>query len=294
MESKNDEFELNYPFYINPSYPMKGYYDKEFLNEVKRLYKYINNLETNNTLVYMVIGAAMEELFDMCSESITSSKLDHWMQLFPSWLYNCIANYKDLNIEIIIIAPNRSFNRKSEFFSVPTFIKETNDVFEWEKNNELPSWTSDNVKVNIFYTPMPHDDKNKERKYERFYKRKIPSFSVDYNIVKVTNNDVIFVKKFYDTLKTKIKKIINNGLFLCNSYAVARSSDMYNKFYMFSEIIDIIENMSKNKILLSEWKWTDKENLYYTTEFFNSKKISYVDDINIIKKNNGIYYIHTP
>ena len=88
---------MNYPFFVYPGYPFRGYFNfEEYLSEVIRLDKYIQELKdtcTQNTLLHLTIGAAMEEVADIEDYFKIYIQKQHWRQLFPDFIdYNCIKN----------------------------------------------------------------------------------------------------------------------------------------------------------------------------------------------------------
>ena len=279
-------YKLTHPWFIYPGYPVKGYnkFDK-YKRESLRLYYDINNYEPKqNTLFHIVIGAAMEEYYNVSKHHHDTSDLDfQWRQLFPYWLEHHLNNYPTNPINIIIISPNDDFDVDSKNFNVPRLIENTNNIYKW-KHTDKTQWTSSicNLTVDIYNTMMIHYDKEWLSKYSGYMKKQklIKEILFDIEEIHVSQEDKQFVDDFYDSFKTFITNVIcNNGVVTCNSFAVFNISTFnrsISNYKMFSEIIDIFNAFSKNKVMLSEWLWTPPMKMYVVHDNIHDKNISYI------------------
>jgi len=119
---------LNNPYIIYPGFPFSGYKDLvSYNNELNKLHYILDvNDIIEDEVVFMVIGAVMEELYSNLDEDIG----DHWRQLFPYFLEKFIDDNMDKKISIIIVSPNKHFS--CDLFKEPLFIKKTRYKYGWD------------------------------------------------------------------------------------------------------------------------------------------------------------------
>lgn len=274
-ENKDIKTEINNPFFTYPTYPLRGYSDHvEYKNEIIRLRKYINELKiTDGTLLFLCIGAAMEELIN----DTRYKTISHWRQLFPL----CIEHISKFGIpvKIIIISPNESFS--SNNFIAPTFIDKTDNDYKWKNIDKSFISTKYNVTVDIFCTLLPHEEKEKNERMVKYLNSQEDIFfhNASKNIYQ-TDTDIKFIIQFYKELQSCFDNVIkHNGKIACFSYAVFSENSNYSKFNsynMFTELLDIFPIKSDNMILC---RWYFQFESTTMICFNNKKTIDYVHDL---------------
>jgi hypothetical protein len=217
------------------------------------LYDYFLNFNPNQTLVYLAIGDAMEEIKNI---NVYETH-DQWRQLFPIYIETAATSRHVAATEIIIVTPNINCN--------PDFIKKTQTLFKWNKikNNHYKSGELKyNINVRVFITPLPCiDPKNielmkhlKEKNQEIFTESQI-------NELEQTTNDINFLNEFNLLLTQYINKVRINGAILCNYFAVFNNKSLYsayNNFYFSPILKSLIKNLDKNIVmnaLLLKWTY---------------------------------------
>ena len=158
---------MNYPFFIYPGYPFKGYFNfKEYLTEVVRLDNYIKSLTSDcqeKCHLHLTIGAAMEEVADLEDYKSIFIKNQHWRQLLPYFIDLSVYNNRTIPVKVLIIAPNEIFTDNQ--FKEPTFIRYTNEFYDWDKiNPKCYKSKNFNIEINIFCTMMPHNELERNRR----------------------------------------------------------------------------------------------------------------------------------
>lgn len=258
---------MNYPFFVYPGYPFRGYFNfEEYLSEVIRLDKYIQELKdtcTQNTLLHLTIGAAMEEVADIEDYFKIYIQKQHWRQLFPDFIdYNCFKNKTP--VKIIIIAPNDIFSINN--FKEPQFIKYTNEIYSWEKINQKQYKSQNfNVEVNFFCTMMPHSEPARNINIVNKIKQIDLDQKTNYHqkIIQ-SNDDLNFINQFYTNLKL-LFDVINQkeGIVTCFSFAVFNEiteQSKYNEYLMFSEILGLFTKENEKIRLICRWIFNIKNN----------------------------------
>jgi hypothetical protein len=282
-----------------------------YRKESIRLNNYINNLLntnaiTDNTILYLAIGAAAEELFtDSTNDKDTEiyNKYEQYRQLLPLYIELAAINHK-CPVKIIIISPNSSF----ENYKDPEFIDATNNIFKWVKASNT-NYISElyNITVDIFCTPMMCNDLVENKKIIPIIRQicnaqKINIYEQITNDMEQTVEDVIFINNFYLQLSKLFDNVENKGgVIICNSYAVFHfksNLQKYSDYFMFPEIKKLFENKYPQRIL-SEWRYLMEYNktIMYLPKIPYNKYLSYVHNINnsyniistitIIKDNNN-------
>jgi len=277
-----EHYTINHPWFIYPKEPFSSYKNYNvYRNELTRLMEFIKMDCSPNTVFFLIIGAAMEELLLFNKEDQNNIDLEYqWRQLFPYWIEKYIEENPLNPVRILIVSPNREF---AEDYT-PLFVKFTEE-YNWKKhkNNRVVSSRYD-IEVNIFCTPFPHIDINANKKltlYKRFLDEKM------FNEIIITDNDIKFVNLFYHNLENLFNSIIkSNGVVICNSYAVFNVySDLINvkNYKMFFQIKRIFSRLSRDKSLLTEWVF--RQNCYCTYNI--NKTISYVKP-NVLRADGDI------
>ena len=191
---------LNFPWYLYPTHKLANIctgwqrFD-EYKEEVVRLYNFIQNMEiSENTILYVAIGAAMEEL---------NTYNNQYMHLLPYYL----QKVNDFPIRIIIISPNDGFSNQS--YHNPSFIYMTKNIYGWVRTNDKQYTSHDNrIVVDIFCTPIPSYDKRNEEiiNYIEKYDTKKEYDKMMCDMIQ-TLKDRQFISNFYQNLERLFDKI---------------------------------------------------------------------------------------
>ena len=282
---------LTNPYIIYPGFPFSGYNKLiEYNNELKMLHSIFDSNDVmKNELLFLVIGAVMEEMHKNLNEDIGI----HWRQLFPLFLEKFIDNNYNKKISIIIVSPNKSFSIDS--FSKPLFMEKTNYKYKWiYLADRYYGIKNTLITVRIVYSMFPHNhNKNKKiikkLKNSELYKNDSLKEKIDKSIQ--TYNDKKAIDEFYSNLNDYFNKINElGGLVITLSYSVFDSDSInskLNNYFLFSEIKDLFIN-SYNKRILAEWVF---ELSNYDLNVYNKEfsSLSYVDDkIEIIEIDNNL------
>lgn len=290
--------DINYPFYLYPGYPCAGYHNICIYNKnLKMLYERINYfcqyVERTNVsiLFHLTIGACMEEYLAL-TKITTGTYFFQWQQLCPEHLRFHAKNGK--KVVHFIVSPNKTFS--FDTFMTPSFISQTEE-FSWEITHEnditiINSKSYDFV-VYVFCTMMPTID-NRNKKALEYFRNVKYTHPVDN--IEQTENDKLFVVKFYNCLNLLFGSIVKNyGTVTCFSFCVFHENSnkkKYNNYTMFKELKTQILWNNPNMFL---GEWTFFEGCYIIIDCSRiTYRISYVDfseksaDCNIIRlENNG-------
>lgn len=288
---------LHNPYFIYPGSPFKGYHNFKLYNsEIIRLVEYINNLISNpqhECLFHLCIGASFEEIADSEDYSATYNKFSQWRQLFPDHVESFIVEQKQ-PVRICIVSPNKTF--EPEQFKEPLFIKYTNELFNWERVNNM-SYISKlhNVTIDIFCTMFPHNDNERNNKIMNYIKREnlvnMISWVMD---LEQTEYDINFITMFYKKMEMLFDAISeHNGIITCFSFAVFNENTEYNKFNeyeMFSELKNLFKITDNNRILC-RWifNFESQTMLCHMNKLF--KNIIYVNGFEYLGKSKLESYI---
>lgn len=266
--------DINFPWYLYPNQPCSGYKDYEtYRLETIRLYnELVKYKPSKNTVFQLIIGAVMEEYKER------NNNIDeHWRQLLPYYLENYLENDETNEncVEIFIVAPNNNFKEKINL----SLIKET-DYLNWiyDEDNKTYKSTLYDLTIKVFYTPFPSIQKNNNAEIKNY---SIMLDDYDFTPIIQTENDITFVKNFYNQLG-KIFDLIekNKGVVLCNSYAVFRSDSMYKPIYEHYKLFNEIKTLfikKKNRILA---EWVFKLNNYEVYRYYYNNMITYTTQMN--------------
>jgi len=280
---------MNNPYYTYPNHPIHGGYTNfcEYNKNIEKVCNLINNILSINHktkhMVYMAVGASMEEI----PNSTDYRKYKQWRQLFPSYVEDVIIKTINCNIKntIIIISPNNNFSEND--YIDPIFIKKTFNTFRWDNiDQNIYNSQRYNTTVYVFCTKMPSENINRsQRTYNKIIQYQNTDMNLSSDNILQNDNDIDFIKRFYDLLDRLINNI--NGIFLCTSYATFAEGSMYSNNYknykMFRELKHIFAKSNKDNLVLSEWiHKTDNTKVKnikgqindYTTNLFEELNIS--------------------
>jgi hypothetical protein len=267
MPGTNGYKTINFPYYMYPGTPFKGYWAAEYNDELYRLdsaIRFLGNQTLGNFLFHLTIGAPMEEAgIDILQNHDALFQLH---QLIPDHLIR--AAHIGINVLNFIVCPNKLI--------VPLFMTLTDDFIKINtneyKHNILP------IKICVFNTMMPTKDVKRNAKYmDHFEKNGFESyFPHGVQIYRQTVDDQHFVDEFYHHLCRTIKTIINCGGYCsCFSFAVFNDDSEHrniNSYSMFKEIIKCYQD--KQFSLLREWVF--RYNTYVVYDVENKSSICYV------------------
>lgn len=275
---------LNNPYYLYPGYPFSGYFDFENYNiNLIKLYEDLLTLynTTEPILLHFSIGSAIEEYDDVKTKF-------QWRQLFPYHLENAMKTYNKLKIIHYIISPSPNFKNNSDTKTndnitnnlnnqyIPSFVNYSDIKFKEPIINNIIHADKFNFITKIYYTMMPTVEHNNAKSLEQSIEKGI-SEHIDIEIFRQTNEDIIFIKKFYDLLFNLLNKIRNlGGCTTCFSYAVFNEftpKNKYKNYIMFKEIIDVFGE-NNNKSMLCEWRYFNE--CYIVLSHTNNICINYL------------------
>jgi hypothetical protein len=300
--SKDTAYNLNNPFSLYPSGLASPYsYIETYISEVNRLNDYITSFDhtREKQLFHLTVGAAMEEyLVSNLDEAKSKNVTYQWRQLFPFWLDKYIQTNKDANVTLVIVSPNISFYQE-ECKADPIFIEKTNDIYNWITGGSGMEYTSKNynVTVKLFYTLFPHKCEYNE-KYMKRMKLDINKSSKElFMRILQTNEDKLFIKRFYENIHCLFQKIISNkGFISCYSYAVfnihTRNAAFGYKFKMFRELLYTLKRFPKKNIHVCEWMFS--YGCYVVTDLINKSHVDDYFSISYIKPRKGLSDGHIP
>ncbi len=272
----NYEAKINFPWFVYPGYPCRGGYTdfEQYKEESIRLYKFLKEYQIKGKMLFHIcIGAAMDEM--LMTNNISIDKYDHqYSQLFPNFIEHFVWNKDDSEdrCQIVIISPNRSFS--DDNFTPPNFISTTNSIYNWEMiGNKKYRSKECGIDVDIFYTPMLHNDQERNMQYVDTLSKDDISKNYISDIIQ-TSDDIKFINSFYKTLENLFEKVNDKGgIVTCFSTAVfdhgSELQYIYNKYAMFSEIVNYFSSNSSNR-LLCEWKFI-KDN--YNMTLYGAKPL---------------------
>jgi hypothetical protein len=266
---------VSFPFACYPAFPFSGYMDAEtYKSEVVRLHKHIDVLtETirqnkQKCLVHLTLGSAMEEYFNCTKPNEIPKCAEYqWSQLMPYHILELIEF--DIPVHHMIISPDVSFSKKS--FKEPQFLKKHNE-YTWKLSGDR-CYSFNKCNVNIFCTPVPHNDLERNNK-------RIKSYTKDNtnNYIKEflqTANDVQFIDSFYKSLELLFDTVNEfGGAVTCFSFAVFHKKTLksnYCDYVMFSRIKNLFsKEYSDINRLLAEWTYSEE---CYTVKPYNCKGV---------------------
>jgi len=237
------------------------------------LKEYFENNINDCSCVYLAIGDAMEEQ----KNTEIFSKCKQWRQLFPFYVEETSKMFKT---EIIIITPNINCN--------PTFISKTQEDFNWQitdSNHIRYISNTYNVAANIFITSFPTIDINNERIINKLNRKIISHESLKKHITNLvqTQDDINFLTSFNDVLSAWVNGIKENGIILCNYFAVFNAESIYsqfNDFYFAPKLKTLLSNTKNNNYintLLLSWNYVTSETNTILTIPFSEYSFNYVD-----------------
>lgn len=256
---------INYPWFMYPGAPSRGYMDPIYIPELYRLYTDIKELRKDTKiLLHLTIGAPMEEID---KKSFDNDFSFHMYQLVPDHLLSTA----ELGIDVlcIIICPNK--------ITDPMIIRFTDEYIQIDEMNykhiDLP------ITIKIYRTMMPTKDKKRNERYITNFINSNINEHIDncVNIYTQTDNDNLFIDMFYNELDETMKhNINNNGYNSCFSFAVFNNNltrNKYNKCRMFKEIY-LLYKQYEERSLLCEWVFGYK--YYVVYNLINNNAISFV------------------
>lgn len=270
---------MNNPFYTYPNYPFHGGYNNFnlYIDNIKRLKDLFDDMREydGKQLIYMAVGATMEEIID----DDNYKKYNQWRQLFPSYIEDMILKSKCLKSSIIIASPNIFFDPCR--YRDPVFISKTDRQFKWTKTSKN-TYKSSHYDVTVFVicTKFPSYNEDRSRLvYDKLCELvKKDNICINTDHILQTEDDIVFIKNFYDSLDKLIIEI--DGILICNSFATFNINSVYGKSYnnyrMFKELKQIfIKNSDKDNIILSEWVHNTKN---ITTRSIKGQEKNYISD----------------
>lgn len=285
----SEEMRLNHPWMIYPNEPTSGYTKySTYHRELFRLFYFIKKLSLNIDLTgdgkiqltNFIIGTFMESALqnNHCSEIYNFQ----WQQLFPKHIYDFIKHYEkfdnDININIIIISPDNIF--MDETYKEPLFTTMCEDYkFEKIQNREY-IYCKDRltIKVDIFTCPFPQLETRTSLidHFNIFIEKYLKEFELE-NLL-ITDNDVKFIKDFYDIIELIASNPKSN--LLLNSYAVFKNIMDFNNYGLFPTLLEIA---NKYKVIATEWICDESSHksrivskINYTIDYVNYL-VSYVE-----------------
>lgn len=255
--SRPNEDDINFPWFIYPGTPFRGYMDPIYLPELDRLLMIIKNIRYDTsdiyvnkaTLLHLTIGSPMEEAgsITICKKNV----LFQMHQLLPDHLLRTAE--LDIPVLNIIICPNKIIN--------PMFMIFTDDFTKVDNTKYIHKYLP--LTILIFQTLMPTDDKIRNKKYmEKFIENKLDVKCPDgIEMYRQTDADRIFVKMFYSELLSTLNHImLKGGYNTCFSFAVFNEHTVdirYNNFIMFKELLVCYESQKNTNTnintMICEW-----------------------------------------
>jgi len=258
----SDRFKMNYPFYMYPGAPLSGYFDPMFLSELNRLSEYLEQLDrsTDPILLHLTIGAPIEEL-----KNINPKYSFQYRQLFPDHLQETAKlGVKVVNLMII---PNENSNPFDEKDSNPFHMMSMNDADLVKKSASTYTSTSLPIEMEHFYTMMPTNDiKRNKRIINRLIEGGIEHYYPDIDRYRQTDEDLLFVDRFYHKLNQTVQKILaNGGAVTCFSFAVFNKSGSHSHIDEYAMFPEITKIFNSERTMLAEWIF--RENIYHVVPY---------------------------